>query len=91
MDGADLIRALIITRIAKKEVGNLDDSIKQNVLINERRVKIGLLLDSINLWWADDNKKNYFHQFTKESKVSDENSVSFNDATYPINNLYKLS
>ena len=90
LDGADLIRALIITRVAKKEVGDLDDSIKQNVLINERRVKIGLMLDRINLWWADDNKKNYFHQFTKESKASDENTISFNDVTYPINYLYKL-
>ena len=90
LDGADLIRALIITRVAKKEVGDLDDSIKQNVLINERRVKIGLMLDRINLWWADENKKNYFHQFTKESKVLDENSISFNDVAYPINHLYKL-
>lgn len=90
LDGADLIRALIITRVAKKEVGDLDDSIKQNVLINERRVKIGLMLDRINLWWADDNKKNYFYQFTKESKASDENTISFNDVTYPINYLYKL-
>ena len=90
LDGADLIRALIITRVAKKEVGDLDDSIKQNVLINERRVKIGLMLDRINLWWADDNKKNYFHQFTKGSKASDENTISFNDVTYPINYLYKL-
>lgn len=90
LDGADLIRALIITRVAKKEVGDLDDSIKQNVLINERRVKIGLMLDRINLWWADENKKNYFHQFTTESKVLDENSISFNDVTYPINHLYKL-
>lgn len=90
LDGADLIRALIITRVAKKEVGDLDDSIKQNVLINERRVKIGLMLDRINHWWADDNKKNYFHQFTKGSKASDENTISFNDVTYPINYLYKL-
>lgn len=90
LDGADLIRALIITRVAKKDVGDIADSVKQNVLINERRIKIGLLLDSINLWWADENKNIYFHQFTKESKVSDENSISFNDATYPINNLYKL-
>lgn len=59
-------------------------------MINERRVKIGLMLDRINLWWADDNKKNYFHQFTKESKASDENTISFNDVTYPINYLYKL-
>lgn len=90
LDGADLIRALIITRVAKKEVGDLDDSIKQNVLINERRVKIGLMLDRINLWWADENKKSYFHLFTKESKASDENTISFNDVTYPINYFYKL-
>ena len=90
LDGADLIRALIITRVAKKDVGDLDDNIKQNVLINERRVKIGLMLDNINLWWTDKNKNIYYHQFTKEAKVSDENSISFNDATYPINNLYKL-
>lgn len=90
LDGADLIRALIITRVARKDVGDIDDNIKQNVLINERRVKIGLMLDSINLWWADENKNIYFRQFTKESKVSDENSIYFNDVTYPINNLYKL-
>lgn len=48
------------------------------------------MLDRINLWWADENKKNYFHQFTKESKVPDEESISFNDVTYPINHLYKL-
>lgn len=74
----------------KKEIGDIDDSIKQNVLINERRAKIGLMLDRINHWWADENKKNYFHQFTKESKVPDEESISFNDVTYPINHLYKL-
>ena len=90
LDGADLIRALIITRVAKKEIGDIDDSIKLNVLINEQRVKIGLMLDRINHWWADENKKNYFHQFTKESKVPDEESISFNDVTYPINHLYKL-
>ena len=90
LDGADLIRALIITRVAKKEVGELDDTTKQNVLINERRVKIGLMIDSINLWWTDYNKQTYYHQFTKEAKASSDSSVAFDSATYPINNLYKL-
>ena len=90
LDGADLIRALIITRVAKTEVGELDDTTKQNVLINERRVKIGLMLDTINLWWTDTNKQDYFKQFTKEAKISDTSSVKFDDKTYPINNLYKL-
>ena len=90
LDGADLIRALIITRVAKTEVGELDDTTKQNVLINERRVKIGLMLDTINLWWTDSNKQDYFRQFTKEAKISDTSSVKFDEKTYPINNLYKL-
>ena len=90
LDGADLIRALIITRVAKTEVGELDDTTKQNVLINERRVKIGLMLDTINLWWTDANKQDYFRQFTKEARISDTSSIKFDEKTYPINNLYKL-
>lgn len=90
LDGADLIRALIITRVAKTEVGELDDSTKQNVLINERRVKIGLLLDSFNLWWSGENKQIYFRQLTKEAKISESTSVAFDDNISPINNLYKL-
>ena len=90
LDGADLIRALIITRVAKTEVGELDDSTKQNVLINERRVKISLLLDSFNLWWSEENKQIYFRQLAKEAKISESTSVAFDDNISPINNLYKL-
>lgn len=90
LDGADLIRALIITRVAKKEVGEIDDTTKQNVLINEKRIKIGLSLDAMNLWWSDKNRQIYFRQFTKEAKVSDTGSISFNEVLYPINSLYKL-
>lgn len=90
LDGADLIRALIITRVAKTEVGELDDTTKQNVLINERRIKIGMMLDSINHWWSEENKKEYFRQFTKETKITDTSSANFDDKTYPINGLYKL-
>lgn len=90
LDGADLIRALIITRVAKTEVGEMSYNIKQNVLINEKRIKIGLLLDTINLWWADENRQTYFHYFTKESKISDSTWIVFNEKVSPINNLYKL-
>ena len=90
LDGADLIRAIIITRIAKTEIGEMLDYTKQNVLLNEKRVKIGLLLDSINFWWSEDNKRIYFHHFVKDVKVSNPTSIAFNDKTFPINNLYKL-
>lgn len=90
LDGADLIRALIITRVAKRDVGEVDDSTKQRVLINERRVKIGMLLDRISQWWNDANRQAYFKQFTKEVKVDRGNSVLFDDTQHQINNLYKL-
>ncbi len=90
LDGADLIRALIITRVAKREVNDEDDAVKRNVLMNERRVRIGLLLDRINLWWMDENRKKYFSYFTKEIKVTQGSSVAFNEDVYPINHLYKL-
>lgn len=90
LDGADLIRALIITRVAKREVGVVDDSVKQNVLMNERRIRIGLTLDAINLWWSDDNRKIYFRNFSKEAKINGENNIKFDENIYPINYLYKL-
>lgn len=90
LDGADLIRALIITRVARREIGYLHDTTKQSVLINEERVKIGLLLDSYNHWWSAVNKQEYFRNFTKEVIVSKFSSINFNDQTHPINNIYKL-
>ncbi len=90
LDGADLIRALIITRVAKREVNDEDNVVKRNVLMNERRVRIGLLLDRINLWWMDENRKKYFSYFTKEIKVAPDSSVAFDEDVYPINHLYKL-
>ena len=89
LDGADLVRALIITRVAKIEIGELDDEIKRNVLMNERRIRIGLSLDSINLWWSDENRQIYFRNFTQNAKIADNSNVDFNEK-YPINNLYRL-
>lgn len=57
LDGADLIRAMIITRAARKEVENIDDVTKHDVILNENRVKNGLKLDEINAWWSDKKLK----------------------------------
>lgn len=89
LDGADLIRALIITRIPKNEIGEANDSVKQNVLVNERRVKIGIILDTINQWWTDKNRQEYFGYFQKNIKTTNQ-TVDFNDKKYPIDILYKL-
>ena len=89
LDGADLIRAMIITRAARKEVENIDDVTKHDVILNENRVKNGLILDDINAWWSNKKRQAYFRQFTKNINSRGEN-IQFEDSQYPIDFLYKL-
>jgi len=59
LDGADLVRAILITRVAYEE-GKREADIKNIVRVNERRVKIGWELDQINNWWSKKEVRNYF-------------------------------
>ncbi|MGO4771111.1 DUF262 domain-containing protein [Flavobacterium sp. W22_SRS_FK3] len=90
LDGADLIRAILITRVAQEE-GKREADIKNIVRVNERRVKIGWELDQINNWWSQDNIKNYFSKFVniRSEEIGVGNKL-FNDEKYPINVLYLL-
>ena len=90
LDGADLIRAIIITRVAKQEVVEFEGTIKANVILNERRIRIGMALDEMNRWWSQSEVSTYFRNFAKEAKVEAGSTVAFNDDGYPINHLYKL-
>lgn len=89
LDGADLIRAMIITRVARKEVEDIDDATKRDVMLNENRVKNGLKLDEINRWWCDTDRQNYYRVFVRNINSKDEN-VIFDETKYPIDILYKL-
>lgn len=89
LDGADLIRAMIITRAARKEVEDIDDVTKHDVMLNENRVKNGLKLDEINAWWSDKKRQFYFRQFIKNINSRGEN-IQFEESQYPIDILYKL-
>lgn len=90
LDGADLIRAILITRVAQEE-GKREADIKNIVRVNERRVKIGWELDQINNWWSHENVKNYFSKFvTIRSEEIGVGIKLFNDDKYPINVLYLL-
>lgn len=82
LDGADLVRAVLITRSAKEKY---NDSLAEKV--KEFRMRIALELDEMNLWWAQKEQKTYFEQFLPLNiqKVS-----NFNHASYPIGLLYKL-
>ncbi|MCB9251730.1 MAG: DUF262 domain-containing protein [Flavobacteriales bacterium] len=90
LDGADLVRAILITRVANEE-GKRESDIKNIVRVNERRVKIGWELDQINNWWSRDEVKNYFSKLvTIESEEVGVGNKLFNEFKYPINNLYLL-
>lgn len=90
LDGADLIRAIIITRVAKEEMQNFNNSsIKDIVRLNEKRTRIGWELDHLNQWWSNMNVKNYFRPFQK-IEVDNQETILFNSDINPINILYSL-
>lgn len=57
----DLIRAIFITRVKKE--GNYID-------LAEKRIKIGIDIDNMNIWWSDENVKEYFKMFSNENNIS---------------------
>jgi hypothetical protein len=90
LDGADLVRALLITNVAKEELENSDlDDTKSIVRINERRVRIGLELDEISVWWNQSNVREYF-SFLNKITVPNGETIDFDSVQYPIDLLYKL-
>lgn len=90
LDGADLVRALLITNVVKEELKNSDlQDTKSIVRINERRVRIGLELDEISAWWNQPNVREYFNFLIKIS-VPGSATIDFNSDVYPIDLLYKL-
>lgn len=89
LDGADLIRAMIVTRKSKNDVIDIKAEVKHDVLLNERRVKIGIQLDQINAWWSNKERQKYFSIFTSQIKSSKQ-QVEFNEFQYGIDSLYKL-
>jgi uncharacterized protein with ParB-like and HNH nuclease domain len=90
LDGADLVRAIIITRVANEE-GKRESDIKNIVRVNERRVKIGWEFDQINNWWSREDVKNYFGQFVSitSEEIAAGNKL-FKVDKYPINLLLLL-
>lgn len=84
LDGADLVRAELITRSAKEKYKK-ENTISEK--INEFRIRIGLEIDEMNRWWADENHKKYFKQFLKGSTTENK---QFNAKLYPIDLLYQL-
>jgi hypothetical protein len=89
LDGADLVRAILITRVAKEEA-KVESDLKNIIFVNERRIKLGWELDQINSWWSQKNVKIFFQRFISiPSEVMGKNKL-FNEDIHSINYLYLL-
>ena len=82
LDGADLVRAVLITRSAKQKY---QDSLASKV--QEYRIRIALELDEMNLWWGNREQQTFFEQFLPENSFK---TSIFDHDTHPIDLLYKL-
>ncbi|MGM9831119.1 MAG: DUF262 domain-containing protein [Paludibacteraceae bacterium] len=80
LDGADLVRAELITRAAREKYGNLDPN-----KVGEFRAYIGLVLDEMVRWWNDNDHQTFFNQMLPDK----EETTEFHNS-YKINTLYRL-
>ncbi|MGV6946953.1 DUF262 domain-containing protein [Sphingobacterium kyonggiense] len=90
LDGSDLIRAILITRVAKLELENYDSKDVEDILkLHQRRTRIGWELDEMNNWWNRKDVKAFFQNFTS-IKTAVKETIKFNQDIHPINLLYKI-
>lgn len=90
LDGADLVRAILITRVARATMLDYDSSSIQDILqLHEKRVRIGLKLDELMAWWSQESVQTYFGYFSK-GKIQVGSKVAFDRQKHPINLLYQL-
>lgn len=80
LDGADLVRAELITRAAREKFGAIDAH-----KVGEFRAHIGLELDSISRWWNDNSHQLFFSQMLPDKEEANDFSPSCK-----INTLYRL-
>ena len=93
LDGADLLRAVQITRSAEEKYKTSDsDTHKENKenkenKVNEYRVKMGMELDSINLWCNFPEVRKYLELFLPENAFE---KSGFFVKDHPIDYLYRM-
>lgn len=90
LDGADLFRAILITRVANEETKK-EATIKDIIQLNEKRVKIGWEFDAINNWWNEKDVKDYFINFIAPKNDGLTPDIKLFDIDkHPINLLLSL-
>ena len=84
MDGADLLRAILMTRAAKEKYHGTSATSE----VREFRIRMGMELDLMNLWFG--KTADYFRQFISDQTIGMARINRFDFTTLPINLLYLL-
>lgn len=82
LDGADLVRAILITRAARQRYPDTEENREK---IGSFRAKLGLELDSAAQWWGRKDVFQYFKQLLPNGLTKNHN---FDAEAYRINLLY---
>lgn len=89
LDGADLIRAALVTRVAEEE-SRRETDVRKIVLVNERRIKIGWVVDQMSNWWSQPKVAAYFQKMIHIPSEMVGSTALFDKRKHPINQLYLL-
>lgn len=81
LDGADLVRAILITRASRQKFA--EDSVLEK--IGNFRIKLGIEIDEMNLWWAQPEVKMFFERLLP-NRISQ--NKMFQYERHPIDLLY---
>ena len=84
LDGADLLRAILMTRAAKEKYHGTSATSE----VREFRIRMGMELDLMNLWFG--KTADYFKQFISDQTIGMARINRFDFTTLPINLLYLL-
>ena len=82
LDGADLVRAILITRVSKQKYPHEKDLEQREGF----RIKLGIELDQLNLWWSQKDVISFFEQILPNNISKNK---KFEYSKYPIDLLYQ--
>ena len=87
LDGADLLRAVQITRSAEEKYETSDSDTHKENKVYEYRVKMGMELDAINLWCNIQEVRKYLELFLPDNAFE---KSGFFVKDHPIDYLYRM-
>lgn len=86
LDGADLVRAMLITR----SLGSYNTNRDNAELTKQYRIRMGMELDEMALWWSDGEVQKFFARMIPDSFERSDEEPKFDRSAYPIDLLYFL-